>query len=277
MRSSPSRQLVWFLLFFLELIHFFFSRNEWLHVPGTCIVKCEVVVPQGKGARQNLTRLMANVFGGSQMNKRAPEEQRIIERMKAEIRPFIQGVLDGEARLRELDYIVFQVKWGAMSDMFNVIMGWPESLIDIITKPGGIAVELFAYLGAVETLGNTIVDIVVMLVIANGRDFHIEGKYGTPRVRHVEEISDLHGVALTAKLNFLRDNGIKTLPSMIDSNLRNDIAHLNFKFDPEKKDIFIRKKPARDVLAEGLRRLNMVFEVYDELQKIEKVMRKDLK
>ena len=161
-----------------------------------------------------------------------------------------------------------------MIHMLRVIMGWPENLTATEAKPKGIAAELFTYLGTVETFGNTIVDIVVMLVIANGRDFHIECEYRTPRVRHVEGISDLRKVSLTTKLNFLRDNGIRTLPSMIDSKLRNDVAHLNFTFDPDTEEIFIRKKPAREVLLEGIKELNMVFEVYDELQKIEKVMKK---
>jgi hypothetical protein len=206
------------------------------------------------------------------MNNHTKEDERIV-RMKAEILPFIQGVLDGKATLRELDYLIFQLKWGAMYQMFTVIMGWPENLT-ATAKHKGIAAELFTYLGLVETLGHTIIDIVVMLVIANGRDFHIECEYGTPRVRHVEEISDLRKVPLTTKLNFLRDNGIKTLPSMIDSKLRNDIAHLNLTFDPDTEEIFIRNKPAREVLLEGFRELNTVFEVYDELQKIEEVMNK---
>jgi len=208
------------------------------------------------------------------MNSRSAEEKERIEKMKAEIRPFIQGVLDRKAALSELDYLIFELNWGAMKQMFTVIMGWPESIIDTIAEHKGIAAELFAYLGAVETLGNTIVDIIVMVVIANGRDFHIECEYSTPRVRHVQDISDLRRVPLTTKLNFLRDNGIKMLPSMIDSKLRNDIAHLNFKFDPDTNEVFIRNRSAKEVLGEGLKELNMVFEVYDELHKIEEAMKK---
>jgi len=209
------------------------------------------------------------------MNNCTLEEKRIIERMKTEIRPFIQGILDGKATLSKSDYILFEIRWGVMTHMFKVIMGWPGSLASTDMKHSGIAAELFAYLGTAETLGNTIVDIVVMLVIANGRDFHIDCEYRTPRVRHVEKISDLYKVSLATKLNFLRDNGIKILPSMVDSKLRNDIAHLNFKFDPDTEEIFIRNKPADMVLHEGFKGLNMVFEIYDELHKLGKFFKNE--
>jgi hypothetical protein len=191
--------------------------------------------------------------------------------MKAEIRPFVQSVLDGRANLEKIDYYTFRLKDFARNEMLKVIMGWPEYPFS------GPSIEymLFAYLGIVETLGNTIVDIIIMLIIANGKDFHIESEYRTPRVKHVERIFDLNRVPLATKLNFLRDNGIKTLPSMIDSKLRNDIAHLNFTFNPDTKEISIRNRPIKEVVNEGFNRLNMISKVYDELDKLEKILRKD--
>jgi hypothetical protein len=103
--------------------------------------------------------------------------------------------------------------------------------------------NLFAYLGIVESLGNTVVDMVVMLVVANGRDFHIERLHGTPRVKHALSIMDLEKeiVPLTTKLRFLAENGLPKLARIIDSQFRNDIAH--FKFDVKGDKIFIRGKP----------------------------------
>ena len=102
-----------------------------------------------------------------------------------------------------------------------------------ITEPsrGGVKdsiYPLFLYLGVVESLGNTISDILVMLLVANGQDFHIERRYGSPRVKHAVSIMDLEEerVPLAAKLDFMKENGIKTVASSIDTRLRNDIAHL---------------------------------------------------
>lgn len=107
---------------------------------------------------------------------------------------------------------------------------------------------LFSYLGFVESLGNCYVDILVLLLVAVGRDFHIESKYITPRIRHLVSIDDLEKekIPLTTKLNFLKDNGIMTFPSVIDSRLRNDIAHLNFSVIKGK--IYVRKKPSHEIL-----------------------------
>jgi hypothetical protein len=106
--------------------------------------------------------------------------------------------------------------------------------------------DLFFYLGLVESFGNCFVDLLVMLIIANGRDFHIESMYSSPRIRHVNSMIDLEKekVPLTTKLNFLRDNGIDTFSSVIDSKLRNDIAHLNLEI--VENNIVIRGKLIED-------------------------------
>jgi hypothetical protein len=99
--------------------------------------------------------------------------------------------------------------------------------------------DLFLYLGLVESLGNCYVDLLVMLLITNGRDFHIESRYSTPRIKHVISIDDLEKekVPLTMKLNFLKDNGLENFADVVDSKLRNDITHLNFEI---RKDDRIR-------------------------------------
>lgn len=50
---------------------------------------------------------------------------------------------------------------------------------------------LFAYLGLIESLGSCVIDLIVMLLVACGRDFHIEYVYETPHIRHATSMSDL--------------------------------------------------------------------------------------
>jgi hypothetical protein len=90
---------------------------------------------------------------------------------------------------------------------------------------------VFSYLGLVESLGNSIVDLLVLLLVANGRDFHIECLRTTPRIKHALTIEDLEKekVPLTTKLNFMRDNNLRFIASLIDTDLRNTIAHLKFE------------------------------------------------
>jgi hypothetical protein len=40
--------------------------------------------------------------------------------------------------------------------------------------------DTFSFLGFVESVCNTLVDFLVMVLVANGRDFHIESFYSTP-------------------------------------------------------------------------------------------------
>ena len=201
------------------------------------------------------------------MKKIISEEQQITERLKAEIRPFVQGVLDGRIKLDKIDYSIFRLRGYVRANMINVIMG--QLSVDSLTTPQNMATSLFNYLGFVETIGNGIVDIIIMLVIANGIDFHVESEYKTPRIRHVKHIFDLDDAPLRTKLNFLRENGIKTLPSVIDSKLRNDIAHLNFIFDPDTKETTLRGRPVKTVVNEGFKRFMLIFAVIGELERLE--------
>jgi len=124
---------------------------------------------------------------------------------------------------------------------------------------------LFAYLGLVESLGNIFVDLLVMLIVANGIDFHIESMYETPRIRHANSIEDLerNRVSLRTKLNFLRDNGITEFAKYVDSELRNDIAHLNF--DVKEDQIYIRGRPSIEIASISYKELLNALKTVDIL------------
>lgn len=78
-------------------------------------------------------------------------------------------------------------------------------------------------------------DLIVLLLIANGYDFHVERLHKFPRIVHAEGFDDLAHATLRAKLDFLERNGMKRTASLIDRQLRNDIAHLDFEIDEEGK------------------------------------------
>jgi hypothetical protein len=109
--------------------------------------------------------------------------------------------------------------------------------------------EMFLYLGLVEGLANYYVNILVMLLVASGRDFHIESMRDTPRINHALCIEDLEKsyTPLKTKLNFLSNNGLKLFVSTIDSSLRNDIAHFKICLDNDR--ILLRNKPIHEVIS----------------------------
>lgn len=125
----------------------------------------------------------------------------------------------------------------------------------------------FFYLGVVEITGNFLADFVILHLIANGHDFHIERAYKTPRIKHVIYLKDLEEerVPLATKLNFIEDCGITIFKSIIDTKLRNHIAHMNFKI---KGDIvYIRGKPAIDMITRSLSKMLIALDEHESLMK----------
>lgn len=183
------------------------------------------------------------------------ELKQIEKKIKSELEPFLNGIRTERAdfELFRRAYLGFMTRYARGWRVYNYIM----QDIDESSK-FGVTEEirwLFVYLGIIESLGNAIVDMVIMLLVANGKDFHIECRYTTPRIRHAVSIRDLEKerVPLTTKLNSLKDNGILGLSSTIDSNLRNSIAHL--KFDVDENEIHIGGKPAWPIISVNLRKL----------------------
>ena len=193
------------------------------------------------------------------MNEKELKEtfEEIKERINKEMKPFLDGV-----RTKQADYKLFKRAYKDFLKKHSRALDIARVLIE--TLPKGVKptkkfvedlMELFTYMGLVESMGNSIVNIVVMLLVANGRDFHIECRYTTPRIKHAVTIKDLEDerVPLATKLNFLRDNGITELTSIIDSELRNKIAHLGF--DVTKDRIYIKGKPAYEVASDSTQKL----------------------
>jgi len=184
----------------------------------------------------------------------AEKESEIKEKVTEELEPFLDGIrVMGITSNR---YKMFKEAYTHFEKRYS--HGWKILSFLLKPEPTGIkeiireAYLPFVYLGAVESIGNTAVDVLVMLLIANGRDFHIECRYTTPRIKHVTSIKDLEEerVPLTTKLNFLKENGVRKLTSIIDSKLRNAIAHL--RFDVKEGEVFVDGKSVAAKIMVGL-------------------------
>lgn len=70
---------------------------------------------------------------------------------------------------------------------------------------------------------------------------------------------------MATKLNFIEDCGITIFKSIIDTKLRNYIAHMNFEI---KGDIvYIRGKPAIDMITRSLSKMLTALDEHESLMK----------
>lgn len=124
-------------------------------------------------------------------------------------------------------------------------------------------VKLLAYLGLVESLGVTLSDMVLILLIANEKEVHTRW----PIAKHAATTSELEEINLAYKLDFLKAEGFGLFKKFINRKLRNKIAHLEFRIldngEIRKKD---KKQTRIDIDKEiskfwsGVDTLKLVFE-----------------
>jgi len=133
-------------------------------------------------------------------------------------------------------------------------------------------IGLFRYLGLVESIGAQLVDLLVLLLVTNGHEFHVERIHEVPRIVHAISLKDLRNAFLGIKVRFLERCGLKKTAKIVDVDLRNSIAHLNFEVNrngrisarsqgEDKKEINIHQK-----INEFNRRFMMLFLIFNEIQ-----------
>jgi len=132
--------------------------------------------------------------------------------------------------------------------------------------------KMLAYLGLIESLGVTLLDMILLLLIAYGREVHTRGPY----TKHVTSFEELASVDLGFKLKFLKDNDINIALKITNPELRNIIAHLKFKVsengdirDPSNNKIEIDDEISR--FWSAVDTLKLVFEDCKLLRHVIKV------
>jgi len=65
-------------------------------------------------------------------------------------------------------------------------------------------IGLFRYLGLVESFGAQLVDLLILLLIANGYEYHVEREHEVPRIIHATCLKDLRNSFLVQRSNFLK-------------------------------------------------------------------------
>lgn len=174
----------------------------------------------------------------------AHEEDEITKKVTAELEPFftrVKSMSESEISEFKKEVVNFINKSNSKIETyikFVLDSAHPELLFNSVKEQIFL---LYQYLSLVEGVGNCIADMLILLLVVNGKDFHIESAHPTkPRIRHIYSLDDIESdyVSLRSKLNFLKYYGIRTFPSTINTSFRNDIAHLKFEVEGNKVKIY---------------------------------------
>lgn len=205
------------------------------------------------------------------------ELERIKKEFASQLKPLLDSVVHKvrnpqESKIFRQNLLEIQVR----AQKVRQIYGYMAQHLDVLDVELATVAEpsvkyffyiAFYYLGVAEITGNFLADFVILHLIANGHDFHIECAHKTPRIKHVIYLKDLEEerVPLATKLNFIGDCGITIFKSIFDTKLRNDIAHMNFEI---KGDIvYIRGKPAIDMINRSLSKMLTALDEHESLMK----------
>ena len=160
-------------------------------------------------------------------------------------------------RTKKADYELFKKSYKHFQREFNHALKYATLFANYSGLPPNVSPSLkdtvyalFSHVVLVESLGNHLLNMIVMLLVANGRDFHI---HKGPRIEHLNRIEELDKIPLGRKVFFLKDNNIKELTRLVNTTLRNRISHL--KFELKEDNIYIDRKPAYEIATTSSNRL----------------------
>lgn len=205
------------------------------------------------------------------------ELERIKKEYPLQLKPLLDSVMKGD-RTPQQSKILCQnlLEINAKIEKIQQIYDYMAQHIDALAGELDTVAEssiryffdtAFFYLGVIEITGNFLADFVTLHLIANGHDFHIECTYRTPRIKHVVHLKELEEerVPLSTKLNFIEDCGITIFRSIINTTLRNDIAHMNFQI--KENTVYIKGKPAIGIINSSLSKMLTALDAHDSLMK----------
>jgi hypothetical protein len=187
--------------------------------------------------------------------------QKESKKIEAELEPFIDCIR--RMATDSADFIMFSKAYGGYANRYDrysrVVRHFSKGMSKVTENPKDKMQWILYYLGLLEGINNTTLNILIMLLKANQNQMHVTYARAVPRIKHALSLDELEEkfIPLTAKLNFLKQNGLKEITSLIDSELRNEVAH--FKFDIIDDDICLEGKKAMPKIADSMFKVLVVF------------------
>jgi len=137
-----------------------------------------------------------------------------------------QGLMPTPNEIFQKNCVDIYEKWKEIAELSN-ILGDAKRDVKYSTEEHKSFGKMLWFMGLVESLGNTLADMVLILFIANGKAVHSP----LPYVRHVNGFSELTQLDLDYKLNLLKEENVSVMSKILNLDLRNVIADLNFSVD----------------------------------------------
>lgn len=174
--------------------------------------------------------------------------------------PMIYAYLPGGSDLFSRNSKHFLSKWQEAEDVSDILQGLKRD-INYNNKKLESMSKMLAYLGLVESLGVTLMDIVLLMFVANGIEIHTRGPYA----KHVKSFEELRDIDLGYKLEFLGNEGLGMFRRFINQETRNIIAHLKFRIENDGTVTTLKGEPVHinvdiDRFWSGVQILKLVFE-----------------
>lgn len=198
------------------------------------------------------------------------ESGRLHQEMLSELGPFLKGIKKLQKPSKEYTafaeaYSYFMSKLRDKKALFASML--PTKYISSSNLEDNFYM-LFLYLGMVESIGNTLTNMLVMLLVTNGRPFWCTHKKHRRKIGSIKELENVGSalyISLGRKLDFLEKNGLREFTSVIDKDFRNDIGHLEFQV--QNDIVYVRGKDAYVEAFTHLGRLKLVIDIIEELLK----------
>ena len=132
-------------------------------------------------------------------------------------------------------------KWEKALDISEVLRGL-KSEVNYASDKNKAMSKMLVYLGLVESIGATIINILLLTLALNRKEVHTRGPY----TRHVKTYSEIEDLDLGYKMDFLNNEGFEMISKYIKRDVRNIIGHLKFTIenngtirDPDNNPILI--------------------------------------
>lgn len=182
-------------------------------------------------------------------------------------------VVPTPAEIYEENCVQLYEKWKKSERLSKILRGlktqveYPSITYESMSK-------LLVYLGLVESLAVTLMDMALILLIATGKAVHTRG----PFAKHIVKFRELEEqkIPLDDKLVFLEHEGLNLFKKFVDSKLRNQIAHLKLTIqengvikDKGNNEIKIDDRISK--FWEGVDILKLVFRDSGFLERLEQI------
>ena len=119
-------------------------------------------------------------------------------------------------------------KWKETAEISS-ILGHLKRDVQYPTNKHRAMSKMLAFMGLVESLGVTMADMLLILLIANGKAVHTRGQY----IKHISVFSELKQISWNYKLKFLNDENLHIISKILNLKLRDTVAHLKFSVDDD--------------------------------------------